>query len=465
MIKSAAFPSLLAFLKVNIIKIKVIQINTSFTAQNFQTPIFAAAKTKNMHASNLAQNLHGSEIIKIAAEINELKKKGEQIANLTIGDFDPSIFPIPEELQQLIIKAYEANQTNYPPADGVLELRASVSAFLKAKFGLDYGTNEIIISGGSRPLIYAIFLALVNEGEKVVFPSPSWNNNHYCDLLRAEAVIVPTQPENNFMPTADELRPHLKGAALLSLCSPLNPTGTMFLKKDLEAICDLVIEENKRRSKSEKPLYILYDQIYSQLTFGKHEHFNPVSLRPELRDYVVFVDGSSKCFAATGVRVGWGFGPAAIINYMKAVIGHMGAWSPKPEQVAMSKFLQENAAVESYLTTFRQNLQKNLDTLYRGFISLKEKGFAVDAIEPMGAIYLTLKVDYAGKTTPERKMLRTSTDINFYLIKEAQVALVPFSAFGAEDDVNWFRASLGASTVEDIQQMLPRIEAALARLK
>ncbi len=418
-----------------------------------------------MHASNLAHNLHGSEIIKIAAEINELKRKGEQIANLTIGDFDPAIFPIPEELQQLIIKAYEAHQTNYPPADGVLELRESVSKFLKAKFDLDYGTNEIIISGGSRPLIYAIFLALVNEGEKVVFPAPSWNNNHYCDLLRAEAVIVPTQPENNFMPTADELRPHLKGAALLSLCSPLNPTGTMFLKEDLEAICDLVIEENKSRNKSEKPLYILYDQIYSQLTFGAHEHFNPVSLRPELRDYVVFVDGSSKCFAATGVRVGWGFGPATIINYMKAVIGHMGAWSPKPEQVAMSKFLEEDVAVEAYLTTFRQNLQKNLDTLYQGFISLKEKGFAVDAIEPMGAIYLTLKVDYTGKTTPEGKVLETSTDINFYLIKEAQVALVPFSAFGAKDNVNWFRASLGASTVEEIQQMLPRIEAALSKLK
>lgn len=418
-----------------------------------------------MHASNLAHNLHGSEIIKIAAEINELKRKGEQIANLTIGDFDPAIFPIPEELQQLIIKAYEAHQTNYPPADGVLELRESVSKFLKAKFDLDYGTNEIIISGGSRPLIYAIFLALVNEGEKVVFPAPSWNNNHYCDLLRAEAVIVPTQPENNFMPTADELRPHLKGAALLSLCSPLNPTGTMFLKEDLEAICDLVIEENKSRNKSEKPLYILYDQIYSQLTFGAHEHFNPVSLRPELRNYVVFVDGSSKCFAATGVRVGWGFGPATIINYMKAVIGHMGAWSPKPEQVAMSKFLEEDAAVEAYLTTFRQNLQKNLDTLYQGFISLKEKGFVVDAIEPMGAIYLTLKVDYTGKTTPEGKVLETSTDINFYLIKEAQVALVPFSAFGTDHSVNWFRASLGASTVAEIEEMLPRIEAALSKLK
>ena len=418
-----------------------------------------------MHASNLAHNLHGSEIIKIAAEINELKRKGEQIANLTIGDFDSSIFPIPEELKNLIIKAYEAHQTNYPPADGVLELRESVSKFLKESFNLDYGTNEIIISGGSRPLIYAIYLALVNEGEKVVFPSPSWNNNHYCDLLRAEAVIVPTQPENNFMPTAQDLRPHLKGAALLSLCSPLNPTGTMFLKKDLEAICDLVIEENQTRSKSEKPLYILYDQIYSQLTFGEHEHFNPVSLRPELRDYVVFVDGGSKCFAATGVRVGWGFGPAAIINYMKAIIGHMGAWSPKPEQVAMSQFLQEDKAVATYLTAFRQKIQKSLDTLYRGFLSLKEKGFAVDAIEPMGAIYLTLKVDYAGKTTPEGKLLQTSTDINFYLIKEAQVALVPFSAFGADDKTNWFRASLGASTVEEIEAMLPRIEAALVKLQ
>jgi len=418
-----------------------------------------------MHVSNLAQNLHGSEIIKIAGEINELKKKGEQIANLTIGDFDPAIFPIPDELKQLIIKAYEANQTNYPLAEGMPELRDSVSVFLKASFGLEYQPNEIIISGGSRPLIYSIFLALVNEGEKVVFPAPSWNNNHYCDLLKAEAVIVQTQPENNFMPTADELRPHLKGAALLSLCSPLNPTGTMFLKDDLEEICDLVIEENKSRGKSEKPLYILYDQIYSQLTFGSHQHFNPVSLRPELREHVVFVDGSSKCFAATGIRVGWGFGPAPIINYMKSIIGHMGAWSPKPEQVAMSKYLKEEEAVSSYLSTFKQNIQKSLDTLYQGFIRLKEKGFAVDAIEPMGAIYLTLKVDYAGKTTPEGKLLETSTDINFYLIKEAQVALVPFSAFGAGNDVNWFRASLGASTIAEIEEMLPRIEAALARLR
>jgi aspartate aminotransferase len=417
-----------------------------------------------MSVSSLAQNLHGSEIIKIAGEINELKRQGQNIANLTIGDFDSNIYPIPAELKQLIVEAYGDNQTNYPPADGMLDLRESVSAFIKSRFDLDYKANQVLISGGSRPLIYSIFLAVVDPGDKVVFPAPSWNNNHYCDLLKAEAVIIPTTPENNFMPTAAELAPHLKGAALLALCSPLNPTGTMFTKKDLEEICDLVIAENKTRAAGEKPLYLMYDQIYSQLTFGHHEHFNPVSLRPELKDVTIFVDGASKCFAATGVRVGWGFGPTEVISHMKAIVGHMGAWSPKAEQVAMAKFLKQDDDVRAYLSQFKNKIQSSLTTLYQGFQELKAEGFNVDAIEPMGAIYLTIKIDYTGKTTPGGTVLKIATDINFYLIKEAKVAFVPFSAFGTGEDVNWFRASVGASTLEDIEQMIPRIKAALAKL-
>jgi aspartate aminotransferase len=418
-----------------------------------------------MKISVLAHNLHGSEIIKIAGEVNELKRQGQDVANLTIGDFDADIYPIPQPLKEGIVAAYNANQTNYPPADGMLNLRESVSEFLKNRYNLDYNANQILISGGSRPLIYSIYLAVVNPGEKVVFPAPSWNNNHYCDLLNAEAVIVQTKPEHNFMPTADEIRPHIKGAALLSLCSPLNPTGTMFSKKDLEEICDLVIAENKTRPTGEKPLYLLYDQIYSQLTFGQHEHFNPVTLRPELKDYVIFVDGASKCFASTGVRVGWGFGPANIVNNMKAIVGHMGAWSPKAEQVAMAKFLKQENEVNSYLSEIKSNIQNSLNTLHEGFQQLKAEGFKVDSIEPMGAIYLTVKVDYSGKTTPSGDVLKTSTDINFYLIKEAGVALVPFSAFGTDDDVNWFRASVGASTLQDIKDLLPRIKDALSKLR
>lgn len=418
-----------------------------------------------MSVSLLAQNLHGSEIIKIAGEINELKRQGQNIANLTIGDFDSNIYPIPAELKQYIVEAYGNNQTNYPPADGILDLRESVSAFLKSRYNLSYGSTQILISGGSRPLIYSIFLALVDPGDKVVFPAPSWNNNHYSDLTNAEAIIIPTRPEHNFMPTADEIAPHIKGATLLALCSPLNPTGTMFTKKDLEEICDLVIAENKTRKAGEKPLYILYDQIYSQLTFGSHQHYDPVSLRPELKDVVVFVDGASKCFASTGVRVGWGFGPAAVINHMKSIVGHMGAWSPKAEQVAMAKFLKQDNEVNSYLGKFKERIQNSLNTLYQGFQQLKAEGFSVDAIEPMGAIYLTIKVDYSGKTAPDGIVLKTATDINFYLIKEAKVAFVPFSAFGTGEEVNWFRASVGASTLQDIEQMIPRIKEALKKLK
>src|ERR1700749_1226585 len=418
-----------------------------------------------MSVSVLAQNLRGSEIIKIAGEINELKRQGQNIANLTIGDFDSNIYPIPEPLKQGIVDAYDQHQTNYPPADGMLDLRESVSGFLKSRYSLDYAANQILISGGSRPLIYSIYLAIVDPGDKVVFPAPSWNNNHYCDLTGAEAVIIPATPENNFMPTAAEIAPHLKGAALLALCSPLNPTGTMFTKKDLEEICDLVIAENKTRKAGEKPLYILYDQIYSQLTFGQYEHFDPVNLRPELKDYVIFVDGASKCFASTGVRVGWGFGPTDIVTHMKAIVGHMGAWSPKAEQVAMAKFLKETDKVNSYLSWIKTNVQNSLNTLHEGFQKLKTEGFHVDSIEPMGAIYLTVKVDYAGKTKPDGTVLKTSTDINFYLIKEAKVALVPFSAFGTGEDANWFRASVGASTLQDIQNLIPRIKEALAKLK
>lgn len=418
-----------------------------------------------MSVSLLAQTLKGSEIIKIGNEINEMKRKGEKIANLTIGDFDPAIFPIPNGLKHGIIDAYHANHTNYPPADGVNLLREQVAEFLAERFQLNYQANQILIAGGSRPLIYAAYLALVDPGDKVVYPAPSWNNNHYCHLSGAEGIAVDTKAENLFMPTAEEMKPHLAGATMLALCSPLNPTGTMFGRAELEKICDLVIEENQKRKAGEKPLYILYDQIYSLLTFNNMEHVDPVSLRPELKDYVLYIDGISKCFAATGVRVGWTFGPEQIVAKMRSILGHVGAWSPKAEQMATAKFLKDTVEVNTYLHAFKLQLQKSLDALYQGFQTLKSEGFEVDAVEPMGAIYLTVKIDYAGKTTPDGDLLKTSADINFYLIKEAKIAFVPFSAFGTGPEVNWFRASVGACSLSDIEEMLPRLKAALEKLK
>ncbi|MEZ4684689.1 MAG: aminotransferase class I/II-fold pyridoxal phosphate-dependent enzyme [Bacteroidia bacterium] len=198
-------------------------------------------------------------------------------------------------------------------------------------------------------------MSLVDPGDKVIYPVPSWNNNHYAYIADAQKIEVQTRPEDNFMPDAALLAPHVKGATLLALCSPLNPTGTIFSREQLAGICEMVLEENKRRGPDEKPLYIFYDQIYSSLVYGEEEHFNPVMLYPELRDYTVMMDGMSKGFCGTGIRLGWAFGPRHIIDKMKAICTHTGTWSPKAEQIAASIFLRNDEAVDSFLEDLHEN--------------------------------------------------------------------------------------------------------------
>ena len=284
--------------------------------------------------SEMAEGLVGSEIIKLANEINEKIRAGAHIFNLTIGDFNPAIFPIPAVFEEEIKKAYKDRKTNYPAANGIAELRKAVSNLLLRDGGIEYSPEEILIAGGGRPLIYAIYQVVLDPGDTVLYPVPSWNNNHYSHLTRVKKIQIETKYEDNFMPTADQIKPHIQHVNMLALCSPLNPTGTAFSKEGLTAICDVILEENKRRGPNEKPVYLLFDQIYWQLTFGETKHHNPVVLKPEMRDYTLFIDGMSKAYAATGVRIGWGFGPKKVIHKMKAILGHIGAWAPKAEQEA-----------------------------------------------------------------------------------------------------------------------------------
>jgi aspartate aminotransferase len=421
-------------------------------------------KAGNLKVSAMAENLIGSEIIKLAAEVNEKIRNGEKIYNLTIGDFNPKIFPIPAELKAEIIKAYQEDETNYPPADGILHLRQVVSKFLLDEEGLEYGADQILIAGGARPLIYAIFQALVDPGDTIVFPVPSWNNNHYTHLSRSKQVFVETRPENNFMPTADELAPHLKGATLLALCSPLNPTGTTFTKEGLEQICDLVISENLRRGADEKPLYLMYDQIYWTLTYGETEHYNPVTLRPELKDYTIFVDGLSKSFAATGIRVGWGFGPKKIVDKMKSILGHVGAWAPKAEQIASARYMAKPEQMNAFLSDFKKSIYARLQGFYKGFMDLKHEGFTVDAIAPQSAIYLTVKVDLKGGTTVRGEKLQTAKDVTRYILDEAKIAMVPFYAFGSSEDSPWYRISVGTCKLEEVESIIDSLRSALKQL-
>ena len=416
-----------------------------------------------MKVSKLAANLIGSEIIKIGNQVNDMKSQGAEIANLTIGDLNSNIYPIPDLLKEEVQKAYENNLTNYPPANGLLSLRKAISTDIKNRWNLDYSENDILVAGGSRPLIYAAFKTIVDPDDKVIYPVPSWNNNHYAYLTEAQKIEVETTQENNFLPTAADLKPHLKGAVLIALCSPLNPTGTMFSKQQLAEICEMIIEENKTRGDDEKPLYLMYDQIYAMLTF-KDEHFDPVSLYPELKEFTVYIDGASKCFAATGIRVGWSFGPALIINKMKSLLGHIGAWAPKPEQEAVSVLLNHPQKVDEFVNHFKGEIAESLTVLHDGIQNLKNKGFSVESIQPMGALYLTIELDYIGKTKPDGVVIKDSSDLVFYLIEEAGIALVPFSAFGNSRDMPWFRASAGGVSLDAIKNMLPRLEAALTKL-
>jgi aspartate aminotransferase len=414
--------------------------------------------------SEMAEGLVGSEIIKLAGEINTKIRNGETIYNFTIGDFDPKIFPIPAELKSAILNAYQNDHTNYPAGDGMLELRNAVASYIQRYQGLNYANNEILIAGGARPIIYTIYKVLLDSGDGVIYPTPSWNNNHYCHLMGVKQFCIETTVENNFMPTASEIAPYVKDAHLLALCSPLNPTGTTFTKEALSEICELVLEENRRRGADKKPLYVMYDQIYSLLTFDGITHVDPVSLYPEMRNYTIFVDGISKAFAATGVRVGWTFGPERIIGKMKSVLGHIGAWAPKAEQVATADYMNQTSAIDTFIVDFKSEIKDRLQGFYEGIQQLKQDGFSVDAIAPQAAIYLTLKLDLVGKTKRDGYKLNGTEDVAAYVLNEAKVAIVPFYAFGSPRTSPWFRLSVGTSTQQDVRDAIDSLRKALEKL-
>ena len=414
--------------------------------------------------SHMARGLVGSEILKIASDVRAAVAGGEPVCNLTVGDFAPRQFRIPAVLEDEIVRAYADGETNYPPSDGVALLREAVARFYARRLGLAYPASCILVAGGGRPLIYGAYRALVDPGDRVVYPVPSWNNNHYVHMMGAEGVPVVCGPESNFLPTRAQLEPRLPGARLVALCSPVNPTGTLFDPDALAGICDAILEENARRGPGERPLYLLYDQIYWTLTFGAVRHATPPGLRPEMARYTVFVDGVSKAFAATGVRVGWTAGPPDVIDRMSGILGHVGAWAPRPEQVAVARLLDDDAAIDAFHEAFKPAIESRLDALYRGLAALANSGLPVRAIPPQAAIYLTAQFDLIGTRTPAGDTLACGDDIRRWLLAAAGMAVVPFSAFGASDDSGWCRLSVGAVSLEDIAAVLPRLSSALSSL-
>jgi aspartate aminotransferase len=312
--------------------------------------------------------------------------------------------------------------------------------------------------------VYGTYRTLVGEGERVIFGVPSWNNNYYTHMVGGRAVPLECGASESFLPTRERLEPVIRGARLLALNSPLNPTGTAFTGESLGAICDLVLEENARRSAAEGPLYVLYDHVYWQLTFGDVEHVNPVSLRPEMAPYTVLIDGISKAFAATGMRVGWVVGPAPAVKVMENILTHVGTWAPRAEQIATARLLDDADAIATFRDSLVAGVQQRLQLLHTAMMEFRTAGHSVDAIEPMGAIYLSARFNLEGRVSRSGTRLASADDVRKWLLEEAGMAVVPFDAFGSSTDEGWFRLSVGAVSVAEIEDLLPRLRAGLESL-
>jgi aspartate aminotransferase len=428
-------------------------------------PLFPPLEEADKGLSSLARGVVGSEILKIAAEIRALKAKGAAICNLTVGDFDPAFFPIPHELLEGTRVALAEGHTNYPPSDGVLPLREAIVRLYERELGLTYPIDSVLVAGGARPLLYCSFRTLLDPGDVVVYPVPSWNNNHYAYLSGARAVEIPVTSATNFFPTASDLRPHLTTARLLCLNSPLNPTGTAIDREELRAISTLVVSENERRKATgERPLYFVFDQVYWALTFGDTVHDTPVALVPEVAPYTLLLDAVSKSLCATGMRVGWGVMPPAVRKRMADLLGHVGAWAPKAEQMAVAALLDAPDKIREFQTVMKAKVKERLDALYDGITAMKKDGLPVEAIVPQGAIYLSVRFNLIGRTTNGQE-LRTNEDIRRLLLNAAGLAIVPFQAFGLKGDTGWFRFSVGAVSMPDIHQGLTRLREVILSAK
>jgi aspartate aminotransferase len=437
---------------------EALNVRTSLEQARARTP-------EERGISNMARDLIGSEILKIASEIRTMVAQGAKVLNLTVGDFSSKEFPLPEPLLHGITQALKEGHSNYPPADGVLECRQAVQEMFKDRLGLDYPIESVLIAGGSRPMIAGTYLALINPGDPVIYGLPSWNNNHYCVLTGAEKVELETTAESGFFVRLEDIRRHIRRARLLCLNTPQNPTGTVLEERALKEIALAVVEENKRRASAREPaLYVMYDQVYWMLTFHGVKHANPVSLVPEMAAYTLFVDGISKALSATGVRVGWAVGPTDVIQRMSAILTHVGAWAPRAEQIATARILRDRGAVDRHLERMNGELVARLDILSGGIRALKKDGFDVDVIEPQGAIYLSMRVRATGKRTTEGKRLSSDEDVRTYLLHEAGIAVVPFQAFGLREDTGWFRASVGAISKDDCAGFADRLRKALNKL-
>ena len=391
-----------------------------------------------------------SPTLAITARANALKAEGKDVVGFGAGEPD---FDTPEHIKNAAIVAMQKGQTKYTPVSGTVSLRDAIIEKFKRDNHLTYDRKNIIVGVGGKQVIYNFFMATLNPGDEVIIPAPYWVS--YADIVRlAEGtpILVQTSPKNNFQITPEELKSHITPKTKVFIFnSPSNPTGAAYTKKDIEAICNILINQK---------LIIMSDDIYEKIIYDGFEFFNPAMLSPELKEKTFIVNGVSKAYSMTGWRIGYGAGNPEIIKNMDTMQGQSTSNATSIAQAAAEEALKGNQECITQMVKAFDDRRKKIVHSLRNI-----PGFECNM--PQGAFYVFPYIneiynwDKFKALTIGKESLPKSKIFCDYLLEKYEVAAVPGIAFG---DDNALRLSYALSQ-SAIDKGVERIAKMVADLK
>ncbi|WP_456001159.1 pyridoxal phosphate-dependent aminotransferase [Prevotella sp.] len=393
--------------------------------------------------SDRLNRLAPSATLAMSQRSNEMMAQGINVINMSVGEPD---FMTPDHVKEAGKKAIDDNFSKYSPVPGYLSLRKAIANKLKRENNLNYSASEVIVGTGGKQGVCNTILALVNPGDEVIIPAPYWvSYPQMVKLAGGEPVIVPAGIEQDFKVTADQLKAAITSKTkLIILCSPSNPTGSVYTKEELEALAKIVLEHND--------LFVLSDEIYEHINYiGCHAS---IAACEGMKERTIICNGVSKAYAMTGWRLGWVAAPEWIIKGLNKLQGqYTSGTSSVSQMAALAAYEGDQGCVED----FRKAFQRRRDLI----VSLAKEVPGLEVNVPEGAFYLFPKCSsYFGKTDGKH-VINNSTDFALYLLEEGHVATVAGDAFGSPD---YFRMSYATSD-DNIIEALSRIKEVLLKLK
>jgi len=394
--------------------------------------------------SNRLQRLAPSATLAMSQKSSEMKAQGIDVINMSVGEPD---FNTPEHIKKAAKLAIDENYSRYSPVPGYPELRQAIARKLERENHLHYLPGEILVSNGAKQSVCNTVMALVNPGEEVIIPAPYWVSYPQMVLLAGGTpVYVEATFEQNFKMTPEQLEAAITPKTrLLILCSPSNPTGSVYNKEELRALANIILKH--------EDLYVLADEIYEHINYvGHHES---IAQFPGMKERAIIVNGVSKAYAMTGWRIGYIAAPEWIVKGCNKL---QGQYTSGP--CSVSQKAAEFAYTESQecVEEMRQAFERRRDLI----VELARQIPGLEVNVPEGAFYLFPKCSsFYGKTTPDGKTIVNSTDLAMYMLEVAHVATVGGDAFG---DPDCFRMSYATSD-DNIREAMRRIADALKSLK